>query len=97
MEGRYIPSPIDTSDVEVSPQIARLAERLAENTHEVWALGRVNDGWVYGPVLDREKKTHPLLVPYSQLPESEKDYDRRTSLEALKLLIKLGFTIEEKS
>ena len=56
MEGRYIPSPIDTSDVEVSPQIARLAERLAENTHEVWALGRVNDGWVYGPVLDREKK-----------------------------------------
>ena len=93
---KYVPHPEDTSDVVVSDDIMELAERMAENTHEVWAQGRINDGWVYGEKTDREKKVHSLLVPYSRLTESEKDYDRRTSLETLKLLIKLGYTIEKK-
>lgn len=96
MNNKYIPQPIDTSDVAVDEEIAEISERLAENTHEVWAKGRVDEGWVYGETLDRDKKVHPLLVPYSELPESEKDYDRRTSLETLKLLIKLGYSIIKK-
>lgn len=96
MNNKYIPQPIDTSDVAVDKEIAEISERLAENTHEVWAKGRVDEGWVYGETLDRDKKVHPLLVPYSELPESEKDYDRRTSLETLKLLIKLGYSIKKK-
>lgn len=96
MNNKYIPQPIDTSDVAVDKEIAEISERLAENTHEVWAKGRVDDGWVYGETLDRDKKVHPLLVPYDELPESEKDYDRRTSLETLKLLIKLGYSIKKK-
>lgn len=92
MQETYIPKPVDTSDVVVGEEILAVAERLAENTHEVWALGRINEGWVYGEKLDREKKVHPLLVPYGDLPESEKDYDRRTSLETLKLLLKMGYT-----
>ncbi len=93
MKNGYVPEPIDTSDVEVGAEVLAVAELLAENTHEVWAKGRVDEGWVYGEKLDREKKIHPLLVPYSELPESEKEYDRRTSIETLKLLIKLGVKI----
>lgn len=96
MKNNYKPNPINTDDVTVNDEIIAISEKLAENTHEVWAQGRMNEGWVYGETLDREKKVHPLLVPYCELSESEKDYDRRTSLETLKLLIKLGYTIEKK-
>ena len=91
----YTPQPIDTADVEVGKDISELAEKLAENTHEVWAAGKLAEGWRYGEKLDRENKTHPLLVPYKDLAETDKDYDRRTSLETLKLLIKLGYTIKK--
>lgn len=93
MNNEYRPAPVDTSDVAVDENITFVAEQIARNTHEVWAQGRINEGWIYGERLDREKKTHPLLVPYESLPESEKDYDRRTSLETIKLLLKLGYKI----
>lgn len=89
----YKPNPIDTSDVELDPEIQALGEQLAINTHEVWAQNRLDDGWVWGPLRDDEKMCHPCLVPYDQLPEREKDYDRATSTEALKLIIKLGYKI----
>lgn len=92
---QYTPKPIDTGDVEVGEDVMELAERLAENTHEVWAMGKLAEGWRYGEKLDRDNKTHPLLVPYDELSESDKDYDRRTSLETLKLLLKFGYTIEK--
>lgn len=91
----YKPQPINTDDVVVSDDILALAEKLAENTHEVWAVGKIKEGWTYGEKLDKEHKTHPLLVPYNELSESDKDYDRRTSLETLKLLIKLGYKIQK--
>ena len=89
----YKPNPIDTNNVVVSEDIKELAERLAENTHEVWAAGKIAEGWSYGVELNREKKTHPLLVPYSELSEIDKDYDRHTSMETLKVLIKMGYCI----
>ncbi|MDD6033679.1 MAG: RyR domain-containing protein [Oscillospiraceae bacterium] len=89
----YVPAPLDTSDVQLSPQIIRLGEMMARNTHEVWAAGRIADGWRWGPVRDDAKKEHPCLVPYDDLPEEERDYDRRTSMETLKLLVRLGCTI----
>lgn len=92
---KYSPDPIDTSDIEVSEEILALAEKLAENTHDVWAVGRIKEGWTYGKSRNDGLKQHPSLVPYSELSESEKDYDRRTSLETLKLLIKLGYKIEK--
>ena len=90
----YIPKPIDTTDVELSSEIKELCEKLAENTHEVWAAGRIAQGWTYGPVRDDEKKETPCLVPYNELPESEKDYDRNTAMETLKVVLKLGFEIK---
>ena len=89
----YRPKPIDTSAVELSPDLLELTEELAENTHEVWAAGRIAEGWTHGPVRDDEHRRHPCLVPYSDLPESEKEYDRKTAMEALKTLIALGYDI----
>lgn len=89
----YTPKPIDTDDVVLSDELLELSEKLAENTHDVWAAGRVSQGWTYGEERNDEKKTTPCLVPYSELPESEKDYDRNTALQTLKLIQKLGFKI----
>lgn len=89
----YTPKPICTDDIKLSDDILELCELIAKNTHDVWAQSRIREGWTYGEMRDDEKKCHPCLVPYEQLPESEKDYDRDTSMETLKLVIKLGYKI----
>ncbi len=91
----YIPKPLDTSAVQLSSSLTELLEKLAENTHDVWALGRISQGWSYGPARDDEAKKHPCLVPYAELPESEKEFDRKTAGETLKAIIKLGYAIGE--
>jgi hypothetical protein len=89
----YVPNPIDTTKITLDRDVLALGELLAINTHEVWAAGRIAEGWMYGETRDSAKKTHPCLVPYEELPESEKEYDRATSLETLKVLRSLGYTI----
>jgi len=89
----YVPAPIDTHDVELPEELLSLTERIAEHVHDVWAEGRISEGWRYGKVKNTETKVTPLLVPYNELPESEKEYDRRTALETLKMIIKLGYNI----
>lgn len=90
---KYIPQPIDTSDIVLSKDLLDLCEKLAENTHEVWAKSRVAEGWKYGNSRNDEKKQTPCLVPYSALSESEKEYDRNTAMETLRLIQKLGYKI----
>lgn len=90
----YRPEPADTSAVELPGSLAELTEKMARNVHEVWAAGRMAEGWTYGPVRDDAAKTHPCLVPYEELPDSEREYDRSTAVETLKLIISLGYTIE---
>jgi len=90
----YNAKPIDTSEILLDKEILELAEKIAQNTHEVWAASRLSEGWTYGDERDDEKKCHPGLVPYDELPESEKDYDRDTSMETLKLIIKLGYSLK---
>ncbi|MBQ8408175.1 MAG: Ryanodine receptor Ryr [Clostridia bacterium] len=89
----YIPKPINTDDVILPEEILELSEEIAKNTHEVWSEGRMAEGWVYGEKRDDDKKCHPCLVPYEELSEGEKQYDRDTSLGTLKLIIKLGYKI----
>lgn len=90
----YKPNPMDTRDIALPSDLLELTEKLAENVHENWAAGRIADGWIYGPTRDSEKKTNPCLVPYSQLPEEEKKYDRNTALQTLKGILALGYKIE---
>lgn len=89
----YQPKPVDTSDVTLSGDLLELCEKLAENTHNVWGAARISQGWTYGERRDDEKKTTPCLVPYSELPEEEKEYDRNTAMETLKLIVKYGYHI----
>lgn len=91
----YEPKPIDTSDVILPEDLLALTEKIAENVHDIWAAGRITEGWAYGEIKDAESKTTPLLVPYAELPESEKDYDRNTALETIKLIVKLGYIISK--
>lgn len=92
----YVPKPLDTSSVRLPVEILALAELLAANTHENWALGRKNQGWTWGPERNDERKENPCMIPYAQLPESEKEYDRITALETLKAIYLLGYRIEKE-
>ena len=91
----YIPMPVDTSEVVLPGELLELTEQIAQNVHDVWARGRISEGWRYGPTKDPAEKTTPLLVPYEDLPDREKVYDRNTALETLKLIVKLGYQISK--
>lgn len=93
MDSNYTPQPIDTSEVRLPAELDELVEKIAKNVHEVWAQSRLEQGWTYGEERNDELKHHPCLVPYEELPEIEKDYDRDTALGTLKLICKFGFKI----
>ena len=92
----YQPTPIDTSTITLPHDLHELTERLAENSHDVWAVQRMKDGWTYGLERSDAEKKHPCLVPYAELPESEKEYDRLAAVQTLKAIIVLGYRIERK-
>ena len=95
MKNNYSPNPLDTSQVRLPEDLEQLVEKMARNVHEVWAAGRIADGWTWGPVRDDALKHHPCLIPYEELPESEREYDRHTAVETLKLILSLGYRIEK--
>jgi len=92
----YVPHPLDTSDVTLPKELNALAEALAKNVHEVWAQTRISQGWTYGETRDDKKKHHPCLIPYEDLPESEKVYDRNSAMETLRVIKKLGHDISKE-
>ena len=92
----YIPQPIDLTDVELAEELYELREAIAENAHDVWAAERQAQGWTYGPQRDDQKKETPCMVAYSQLPDSEKKFDREMAMNTLKLLSKLGYDIVKR-
>ena len=92
----YIPKPIDLSDVKLSDDLNELREAIAENAHEVWAQNRQADGWTYGPHRDDKLKQTPDMVPYSDLSEGEKKYDREMAMKTLQLVQKLGYDLVKR-
>lgn len=93
---KYKPAPIDTSDIQLPDELNPLLEAMAKNVHEIWAQERINQGWTYGEKRDDIQKHHPCLIAYEDLPNKEKVFDRNTSIETLKLILKLGFNIDKK-
>jgi RyR domain len=91
--GGYRPAPLDTSCVRLPDELLPLVEELAVNAHETWADLRLQEGWRYGHVRSDEARTHPCLVPYEQLPDSEKLYDRKIVLETIRAMLSLGYEI----
>lgn len=95
MKQTYTPAPLDTRDIEMPKELDGLIEEMARNVHDVWAQGRIAEGWTYGEQRDDKLKTHPCLVPYEALPDAEREYDRQTAVQTLKLILKLGFKIQK--
>jgi hypothetical protein len=91
----YTPETIDTAQVRLSAELEELIERLARNNHDHWARKRIDEGWRYGLTRNDERKEHPDLVPYDQLTEGEKEYDRKTVVEALKAIVALGWEVRK--
>lgn len=95
MNQTYTPTPLDTRDIDLPKELEELIEEMARNVHDVWAQGRIAEGWTYGRQRDDKGKTHPCLVPYEELPDIEREYDRQTAVQTLKLILKLGFKIHK--
>lgn len=91
----YTPKPINVDDIVLDESLVEIQEIIAKNVHEVWAQSRIDEGWKLGEKVDSVNKTTPCLIPYEELPESEKDYDRNTAMQTLKLLVKLGYKISK--
>lgn len=91
----YEPYPISLDDVQLDDDLTELQEAIAENAHEIWAKARIEQGWTYGTERNDLKKETPDMVPYCNLPESEKLYDREMAMQTLKLVKKLGFEIKK--
>jgi len=91
----YRPKLIDLKHVALPEGFEQLREAIAENAHDMWALERQSEGWTFGPKRDDTKLETPDMVPYTQLPESEKQYDRIMAEDTLKLLTALGYKIEK--
>jgi hypothetical protein len=92
----YIPRPVDTAAVCLPGDLLELTEIIARNVHENWASERIKEGWTYGKERSDRERTTPCLVPYDQLPEAEKEYDRKTAIETLKTIIALGYEIKKR-
>jgi len=92
----YTPNPADTSGIFLDRDLEDLVEYLAKNTHENWAAIRIRQGWRYGTARNDAQKTHPCLVPFEELPESEREHDRSVVQEMLKALVLLGFDIQKR-
>ncbi|HSS79017.1 MAG TPA: RyR domain-containing protein [Thermoanaerobaculia bacterium] len=89
----YVPRPICTDNVQITGELVHLLEALARNAHDSWALQRLADGWSYGETRCDQKRTHPCLVDYSELPESEKEYDRVLVTSTLRAILALGYRV----
>jgi hypothetical protein len=93
----YDPDPSCHDNVKIPSDLLRLAERLAEACHDIWSKQRLEEGWRYGPHRNDQKKEHPGLVPYTDLSETEKEYDRKVSLGIIKTILGWGYRIEPPS
>lgn len=92
---KYEPHPVDTSNISLPAELTPLIDDMCRNVHEVWAATRIAQGWTYGSRRDDAAKHHPCLVPYDDLTDEEREFDRNTSLETIKLILKLGFKISK--
>ncbi|KAJ8013934.1 hypothetical protein DPEC_G00035000 [Dallia pectoralis] len=89
----FTPNPVDISQVVLPLQLEHICERLAENTHELWVIDKIDEGWTYGPIRVETKKQEPCLVEFSSLPEQERIQSIQTSQDTLRTFLAFGIHI----
>ncbi|XP_030626784.1 ryanodine receptor 3 [Chanos chanos] len=94
MSNGYKPSPLELSDVKLTPGQEVLVDKLAENAHNVWAKDRIKQGWTYGIQQDLKSRRNPRLVPYALLDERTKKSNRDSLREAIRTLVGYGYNID---
>nr|XP_036227360.1 ryanodine receptor isoform X21 [Bactrocera oleae] len=90
----YKPAPLDLNAVTLSPKLEELVDQLAENTHNLWARERIQQGWTYGLNEDSENHRSPHLVPYSKVDEAIKKANRDTASETVRTLLVYGYILD---
>lgn len=87
----YEPHPINVDSIPLDEDLEEIIEAIAENAHDIWAEKMMKDGWTYGKERDEVKKQDPCILPYTALPDDEKEYDRQMAYNTIKLVKKLGY------
>ncbi len=90
----YNPKPLDTSQVQLAEGLERLTALLAENAHDAWAFKSFNQGWTFGATRNDQRKRHPRLLPFKNLPAVKRNSYRNAALDMIKALLALGYSIE---
>ena len=93
----YEPKPIETGGVQIPTELTALIEELAKHNHDLWAQQRIGEGWTYGTERNDVRKEHPDLVPYEELSEAEKEYDRNAAIGTIKVILSRGYRIVRDS
>ncbi|KRF97582.1 uncharacterized protein Dwil_GK20678, isoform D [Drosophila willistoni] len=95
MQGNgYKPAPLDLSAVTLTPKLEELVDQLAENTHNLWARERIQQGWTYGLNEDSDNHRSPHLVPYGKVDEAIKKANRDTASETVRTLLVYGYVLD---
>ncbi|XP_075987925.1 ryanodine receptor isoform X13 [Anticarsia gemmatalis] len=89
----FVPTPVDTLQITLPSYVEQIRDKLAENIHEMWAMNKIEAGWMYGDQRDDLHKIHPCLVPFERLPPAEKRYDIQLAVQTLKTILALGYYI----
>lgn len=89
----FVPAPVDTSMINLPSYVEQIRDKLAENIHEMWAMNKIEAGWIYGEHRDDMRKIHPCIVQFERLPAAEKRYDTQLAVQTLKTILALGYYI----
>lgn len=91
-DGPYVPTPVNTSGINLSPELLNLVQKFSEHYHDAWASRKFENGWQYGDTWVY-RKTHPRLKPYHMLSDREKERYKEPIRDALKALLALGYKV----
>ena len=78
------------------PELWNLVELLAAEVHAEWVRLKRAEGWEFGAP-DPQAHRHPDLVPYDELSEKAKDFDRASVVATMQALVRLGYDIVPRS
>ncbi len=81
------------SETDIRSHLEHHMERLAEAEHDGWMDQRLRNGWHCGTPRDDARKIHPLLIPYSRLPDKEKGKDRNSVRHFPDMVARAGYRI----